>query len=173
MNLSLSTLFTQEFMSSTVTVTIYSSLYHAFYIWKPHIKRTGISDPHWYVMINMQKLHSSHSHETPLSSNIQETTEVNPSFLIQLKPIQVWPFKTWTLICFSHWGVCTITSLAFKIKSQNYKIWRQLSMLNEIQTLIYNTVTPFKVLPPQSRSIFFSWQTTKREPGISATHSWV
>lgn len=53
-------------------------------------------------MTNMQKPHSSHSYEVPLSSNIQETTEINPSFVIQLKPIQVRPFKTWTWICFSH-----------------------------------------------------------------------
>lgn len=153
--------------------TIYSLLHHAPYIWKPYIKCTGISAPRWYVMINTQKLYSSHSHEMPLSHNIRETTEVNSSFLIQLKPTQVHPFKTWTLIRFSHWGICTITSLGFKIKSQNQKIWQQLSMLNAIKTLIYNTVMHFKVFPPHSHSIFFSWQTTKREPGISATHSWV
>lgn len=28
----------------------------------------------------------------------------------------------------------------------------------------------FKVLPPHSRSVFFSWQTTTREPGVSATN---
>lgn len=117
-------------------VTIYSLLHHPLYVWKPYIKHNGISDPRWHVMIYMQKLHLIRMKCHFLT---QETTKVNPSFLIQPKPIQVHPFKTWTSICFSHWEICTITSLGFKIKSQNWKKWQQLSMLNGIKTLLYNT----------------------------------